>query len=91
MRTDRGRSFKHGARWSWHEPEIPELIDVKGFKYIQIHPGNYPKDTLGCLLPGEWNSRSMSVSNSVVAYRKIYDRFKEHMRERLLSIEIIEG
>lgn len=31
---------------------MPLVIDTKGFKGIRIHIGNYPKDTLGCLLMG---------------------------------------
>lgn len=35
-----------------HGPETPELVGVPGFQHIQIHSGNGPKDTLGCLLFG---------------------------------------
>ncbi len=31
---------------------MPILWDVPGYLGIRIHIGNYPKDTLGCLLPG---------------------------------------
>ena len=34
-----------------HGPETPELA-VPGRRHIQIHPGNGPGDTLGCLLFG---------------------------------------
>lgn len=90
MNREQGRSYKHAARWAWHEQEIFHLLDVEGFKYIQIHPGNYPADTLGCLLPGSWNGRSMSVSRSVVAYRKIYDRYAPVARQGRLWIRIEE-
>lgn len=90
VQKSRGRAFKHGARWPWHESEIMELVNVPGFEYIQIHPGNYPKDTLGCLLPGKWNGRSMMVSQSVVSYKILYDRFVEHARQGLLKIIITE-
>ncbi|TDB69123.1 DUF5675 family protein [Arundinibacter roseus] len=32
---------------------LPYLNNVPGFEYIMIHPGNFIKDTLGCLLPGQ--------------------------------------
>ncbi|CEM21648.1 unnamed protein product [Vitrella brassicaformis CCMP3155] len=31
-----------------------ELRDVPGFEHIQIHKGNYIRDTNGGILPGEW-------------------------------------
>lgn len=35
-----------------HGFHVPGLKDVPGFSDIEIHPGNYPKDTEGCLLVG---------------------------------------
>ena len=35
-----------------HGPDTPELLDVPGFHHVQIHSGNGPQDTLGCLLFG---------------------------------------
>lgn len=31
----------------------PHVMNVPGFTEIEIHPGNYPKDTEGCCLVGE--------------------------------------
>lgn len=35
-----------------HGPDTPELLDVPGFRHIQIHSGNLPEHTEGCLLMG---------------------------------------
>lgn len=35
-----------------HGPDTPELLNVPGFQHIQIHSGNRPEDTEGCLLIG---------------------------------------
>ena len=35
-----------------HGPDTPELLNVPGYHHVQIHSGNGPQDTLGCLLFG---------------------------------------
>lgn len=35
-----------------HGKDTPELLNVPGFAHIQIHSGNGPQDTEGCLLLG---------------------------------------
>lgn len=35
-----------------HGHDVPHVEDVPGFEEIEIHPGNYPGDTEGCLLVG---------------------------------------
>ena len=36
-----------------HGHSVPHVEKVPGFEEIEIHPGNYPKDTLGCCLVGK--------------------------------------
>jgi hypothetical protein len=36
-----------------HNKMVPLLLDVTGFTSIEIHAGNFPSDTEGCILPGE--------------------------------------
>lgn len=35
-----------------HGPDTPELVAVQGYQHVQIHSGNVPSDTLGCILIG---------------------------------------
>lgn len=49
-----------------HGPGTPELVGVPGFHHVQIHPGNTPDDTEGCLLVGLLRTQR-EVINSVRA------------------------
>lgn len=49
---------------------MPFLLQVKGRVGIMIHPGNYPKDTQGCILVGR-NLSKGSVSNSKQTFQNV--------------------
>ena len=57
------KSYRFG-RW------LPLLLDVPQFNGIRIHPGNYPTDTQGCILPG-WNRKRGMVINSRTALQHV--------------------
>lgn len=48
----------------------PHVNNVPGFSEIEIHPGNYPGDTHGCLLVGETRGADY-VGNSRQAFADI--------------------
>lgn len=54
---------------------LPRLIDVPCWEGVLIHCGNYPKDTLGCILVG-YNQIKGAVVNSTQAFWKLYDLMK---------------
>lgn len=49
---------------------MPFLLSVNGRVGIMIHPGNYPKDTHGCILVGR-NLAKGSVSNSKQTFQNV--------------------
>ena len=49
---------------------MPFLLSVNGRVGIMIHPGNYPKDTQGCILVG-LNLAKGSVSNSKQTFQNV--------------------
>jgi hypothetical protein len=62
---------------SFHFKEItPHLIDVPGFEVVEIHPGNYPKDTHGCTLVGSLHLENF-VGNSKAVFTDLMSRLKE--------------
>lgn len=54
--------------------KVPELLNVKGFSGVRIHPGNTPKDTLGCILLGK-NAVKGQVTQSTTYYYQLLDNY----------------
>jgi len=51
----------------------PHILEVPGFTAIEIHWGNFPRDTRGCLLVGRTRAANF-VGNSREAFRALMDR-----------------
>jgi len=66
-RVTRAYSPKHGK-------DVPLVNDVKGFGGVEIHVGNFPKDTEGCLLLGTDRGPD-EVINSKAAVEAFYQKF----------------
>ena len=62
--------------------KVLELKGVEGRTYIQLHPGNYTSQILGCCLPGDsikyLNADSIpDVTNSTNTLKRIRNRIPE--------------
>jgi hypothetical protein len=57
-----------------HEAFVPLLLHVPGYAGVEIHAGNYPKDTDGCLLLGKTKDVDF-VGNSQVTITRFYELF----------------
>ena len=67
---------------------MPHLLDVPDFEGIRMHPGNSPKDTEGCLLPGT-EIGDGCVKNSRKAYEDLFTKFTDaHNAEEEIYITI---
>jgi hypothetical protein len=55
---------------------LPLLIRVPGYDCIEIHPGNFPKDTNGCILVGLTKAVDY-VGQSRIAFNRLMDKIKK--------------
>lgn len=57
-----------------------EVCDVVGRAYIMIHPGNWAKDTEGCILPGQsfasHPEHGLMVTDSRKTYRNLMSKLE---------------
>jgi len=59
-----------------HQGQVPLVNNVPGFADIEIHPGNFPKDTKGCLLLGSTESTDF-IGNSDATIAQFYTLFQQ--------------
>ena len=57
-----------------YKGKVPQLINVKGYGGVRIHPLNTAKDTLGCIGVGKNTSKGM-ITNSTAYYYKLLDEY----------------
>lgn len=72
---------KHGFGPGWHRGML-WIRDVKGFKFILIHPGNDQFDTYGCLLVGQTQedlnkNKDGFIGRSRAAYEALYPKVRD--------------
>jgi len=62
----------------------PEVIDVPGRTDIRIHPGNFPKDSLGCTLVGEEKGFDQ-IFQSKIAFEKLMVLFRHTLEPIVIA------
>lgn len=53
---------------------VPEIMNVKGFSGVRIHPFNQASESLGCIAPGR-NLEKGKVLQSTVYYYNLMDNY----------------
>lgn len=64
---------------------MPHILAVPGRTGIRIHPGNFPKDSVGCLIPGATKGEDC-VAQSKITFEKL---FRLLDGEQGITLEII--
>ena len=54
--------------------KVIQIMNVKGFSGVRIHPGNIPEESLGCIFPGR-NLEKGKVLQSTAYYYKLVDNY----------------
>lgn len=74
---------------------LPQILGVKGFAGIRIHPGNTNEDTEGCILPGliaKYSKKNgFYVENSRTAFSSLFDKIGRALLEEKVFITIQGG
>ena len=67
---------------------MPLVENVPGYAGIRIHPGNYPVDTEGCLLPGTTHDSADFVGNSRIAFEALYPKLQAALKVGAITLTI---
>ncbi len=90
VRTFGGHHTRYTHRFSDIHQGMLEIMDVPNFTDILVHCGNTDEHTDGCLIVGvgaNTEPGDMSISQSVVAYRRFYQEVIQAALDETLFIE----
>lgn len=66
--------FSNRAWGRKYRGKVPEIMNVKGYSGVRIHPLNTAKDTLGCIGVGK-NSAKGRITQSTAYYYQLLDNY----------------
>lgn len=75
-------------RWPWHSGML-HLLDVPGFTFVYIHPGNTDEETDGCLLVGVTPAITTAGEFQLTQSRDAYAELYQKIRPVLTGPEIV--
>ena len=77
--------------WLRYSPKfqmlLPEISNVPGFTDILIHAGNTEKDTLGCVLVGNYRVDDATIAESRLALGRILTRFRDWDNDTITIVD----
>ena len=69
---------------------LPLLLSVPNFDGIRIHPGNFAKDTEGCILVGT-SMGTDAVWHSKAAFTKLFAKIEAAAKKEKIFIQVVGG
>ena len=71
---------------------MPLLLNVPYYKGVRLHNGNTSADTLGCILVGEYDSKTPNfIGNSRVTYEEVFPKIQQVLEKDRLWIHVYGG
>jgi hypothetical protein len=68
---------------------MPHVLDVPQFDGIRIHPGNYAKDTKGCILVGNGSEHTDDKTGDILKSKPAFDALFPKLQDALGAKEDI--
>jgi hypothetical protein len=69
------------------QKQLPLLLNIPVFSGVRIHPGNFPENTEGCLLPGT-TRRDDAVFNSKEAFNALFVLIQKACKQEKVYLTI---
>ena len=61
------------------------LLNVAGFQGVEFHSGNFPQDTIACLLTGTAGKQPDYIYDSDIAYIAIMQKVRDYIFSNMLG------
>jgi hypothetical protein len=72
------------------QKQMPLLLNVPGYEGVRIHPGNYSKDSDGCILVGSTRGVEF-IGNSKTTYIQLFGIIEKALRSQKVFINVHGG
>lgn len=72
------------------QKNMPHVLAVPGFEGVRIHKGNYPEQTLGCILVGMRRDKD-SIYDCQKAYDLVYAELEKRLAKGKVFLTVVGG
>lgn len=72
-----------------HQRLLPHVEDVPGFEEVEIHVGNFPKDTKGCTLVGTVQGKDF-ILRSAEEFERLFQKIQDAVSAEAQHISYLD-